>query len=146
MCIAWQRDSPVKAAKLRRRWRRWRRRCVEVKAFPPGRKKKSSTSPGNQSQILPPVCVRYGPRHASHPWLILSLHPRGHAHSAPPACTFFAGSDGGLMACSLRAAINLFIGHLPASWRRISRSRTMRALDWCVRASYEFPCEKHQRL
>lgn len=31
------------------------------------RKKKSSTSPGNQSQILPPVYVRYAPRHASHP-------------------------------------------------------------------------------
>lgn len=75
----------------------------------------STTSCCNQSLVF----VRYAPRHGSHPWLIPSLHLRGHAHSAS-ACTILPGSDGGLMTCSLYTAINLFIGHLPGSWRYIS--------------------------
>lgn len=77
--------------------------------------RRNSTSLSNQS----PVFVRYAPRHASHPWLIPSLHLRCHAHSAP-ACTVVPRSDGSLMTCSLYTAINLFIGHLPASWRYVS--------------------------
>jgi len=36
------------------------------------------------------------------------------------------GSDGGLMACTHYTAINLFIGHLPASWRCIGVGVPMR--------------------
>lgn len=55
MCIACQRDGPVKAAE--RRWRqRWWRRCVEVKAFPPGKK---------EQHVPPAINPRYYPRYVS---------------------------------------------------------------------------------
>lgn len=102
------------------------------------------------------VFVRYTLCHASHPWFIQSLHLRGDA----PACAIISGSDGGLMACTLYTAINLFIGHLPASWRyisscacmHVSESRTIQAIAWCVQilgskqcaspCTSECPCEK----
>lgn len=65
----------------------------------------------------------------SHP-----LHSRLHHRSS--------GSDGSLMVCSPYTAINLFIGHLPASWRYISGGAcvcvceclrgTLNAAHWCV--------------
>lgn len=109
-----RRDKEVEAEEqkpLRLRFRLWKWRCFLGK---------------NELHVswqsipdITSVFVRYAPCHASHPWLIPSLHLRGHAHSAP-ACTIIPGSDGGLMACSLYTAINLFIGHLPASCRYIS--------------------------
>ncbi|KAK5874299.1 hypothetical protein PBY51_019259 [Eleginops maclovinus] len=71
----------------------------------------SRTSPSNQSQILPRDLSDMLP---ATPVIRDSFRLRGHAHSAP-ACTIVPGSDGGLMAFSLYTAINLFIGHLPAS-------------------------------
>lgn len=123
MCIACQRDGPVKAAK---RWWKWRR-CVEVKVFPPG-KKKQHVSRQSIPDITPGMCQICSSPHQP-PVTYSVITSAGSRPLCPPAYTFFAGSDGGLMACSLCAAINLFIGHLPASWRRISRSRTIRALD-----------------
>lgn len=127
MCMACQRDGPVKAAKHWWRRRRWWRRCVEVKALPPG--KKSSTSPWQSiPDITPGMCQICSSPHQP-PVTHSVITSVGSRPLCPPACTFFAGSDGGLMACSLCAAINLFIGHLPASWRRISTSRTIHTLD-----------------
>lgn len=127
MCTARPRDGPVKAAKRWWRWRRWWWRCAEVKAFLPG-KKEQHVPQQSIPDITPGMCqIWSSPRQP--PVTHSVITSAGSRPLRPPACTFFAGSDGGLMACSLGAAINLFIGHLPASWRRISRSRTIRALD-----------------
>lgn len=56
-------------------------------------------------------------------------------------------SDGSLMACSLYTAINLFIGHLPASWRYISGCACVRyvwiknhKVDSCVQLLCMYAC------
>lgn len=88
----------------------------------------AAPSPGHPSHRR----VRDGPRHGSHPWLIPSLPPRG---SRPPRRTLplAGGLTADLMARLPCAAINLFIGHLPASWRRHQPTLNhTRMADWCV--------------
>lgn len=78
----------------------------------------SCTSLSNQSLILPQYLSDMLPAtpatRDSFRHYISEVTP-----TPPPVCTIVPGSDGGLMACTLYTAINLFIGHLPASWRYI---------------------------
>lgn len=92
----------------------WLRRCVEVDAF--AREEWAARPLAINPRYYPGICqICSLPRQPSVTHSVITSE-RSRPLSTP-ACAIVPGSDGGLMACSLYTAINLFIGHLPDSWR-----------------------------